>query len=130
MNLTESSEAARLAMIDDGGNALSDAITLFLKGKQLAEGAENLEDTQMNIIYGCLAFTLGNLTRNEVVRKVIIGQLPGATMGVVLEAMYEFAAINKLTDKKEFEGAAGHEVSRNFTQRLQTVLEEVKALNQ
>ena len=129
INLTEVSDAARLAMLEDGGAALKQAIQLFTKGKQRADDAESLEDTQMNVIYGCLAFTLGNLSRNDKLREVVASQFPTGNLDAVLEAMQEFAAINRLADKKEFEGEEGNEVSRNFTERLQTVLDEVKALN-
>jgi hypothetical protein len=129
INLTEASNKARLAMLNDGGVSLSEAIRLFVRGKKRAEDAESLEDTQMNVIYGCLAFTLGNLSRSPATRKAVASQFPNGNLSVVLDAMQEFAAINQLTDKKEFEGEEGHEVSKSFTERLQTVLEEVKALN-
>jgi hypothetical protein len=129
INLTESSDKARWAMLEQGGQNLNDAIRLFIRAKKRADDAESLEDTQMNVIYGCLAFTLGNLSRNPILRKAVASQLHGGDLSTVLDAMQEFAAINQLTDKKEFEGEEGHEVSKSFTERLQTVLAEVKALN-
>ncbi|KIW09397.1 uncharacterized protein PV09_00291 [Verruconis gallopava] len=128
INLTEASDDARLAMLQNEGVALDEAIDLFVRGKKRAEDAVSIQDTQMNIIYGCVAFTLGNLSRNAVLRKIIAGRL-GGNLNIVLDAMQEFAAINRLTDKKEFEGEEGHEVSKSFTERLQAVFDEVKALN-
>jgi hypothetical protein len=129
INLTEASDKARLAMAGDGGILLSETIKLFIRGKQRAEDAESLEDSHMNIIYGCLAFTLGNLSRNPVLRKTVAGQFETGDLREVLDAMQEFAAINRLTDTKEFAGEEGNEVSRIFTERLQSVLEEVRELN-
>lgn len=129
INLAEASDKARLAMLGDGGAALEQVIQLFVQAKQRAEDAESLEDTQMNVIYGCVAFTLGNLSRNSRLRQVVVQHLASGNLDAVLDAMQEFAAINRLADKREFEGEEGHEVSRNFTERLQTVLEEVRALN-
>jgi hypothetical protein len=129
INLTEASDKARLAMVEDGGQLLEETIKLFIRGKQRADDAESLEDTQMNIIYGCLAFTLGNLSRNTLLRRKVASHFSSGNLDVVLDAMQEFAAINRLTDTKEFEGEEGHEVSKVFTERLQSVLDEVRAIN-
>jgi hypothetical protein len=129
INLTESSDVARLAFLDNGGVELENAIKLFIRGKKCADDAESLEDTQMNVIYGCLAFSLGNMSRNKTIRKVVASLLPGGDIDMVLGAMQEFAAINQLADRKEFEGEEGHEVSRNFTERLRSMLGEVKVAN-
>jgi len=130
INLTEASDKARVAILEDGGIALTQAITLFKRGKQLADDAESIEDSQMNVIYGCLAFTLGNLSRSSRLRSFVAERFESGNLDTVLDAMQEFASFNRLADRKELQGEEGSEASKNFTERLQVVLEEVRALNE
>lgn len=89
-----------------------------------------MEESQSSVATGYLTVLLGNLCLNDQVRSKVRSKLPGQKIDVLVNAVQEFIHYNEKVDrdlKDAFEGEEGQETWSNFTQRLQAVVDRLKA---
>jgi len=127
INLAEFSDRVRISVIEDGDEVLNETIKLFLHGKERAEQAVSEEESLTNVAFAYLAFMLGNLCHNELMRLKIQSQLPGGNLALLINTMYEFSRMIQVTDKMAG-SEEGEEMQGTFTRRFQAMVDALKAL--
>ncbi|KAF2205814.1 hypothetical protein GQ43DRAFT_385059 [Delitschia confertaspora ATCC 74209] len=128
INLTEYSDMARISVCKDNDTLINALVQTFLGGLDRASQADSLEESESGVATGYLAVLLGNFCLNKDVRSKIRSRLPRQDIDVLINAVQEFILYNQKVDqlRAEFEGDEGKETWRNFTIRLQAVVERLR----
>ncbi|TKA80016.1 hypothetical protein B0A49_00716 [Cryomyces minteri] len=124
INLAEFSDAARQAVPDA---ELAKLVRGFLDGQERVSMADSIEETHQNVVHGYLAVLLCNLCLNDQIRLKVASMLPSQSMEVLITAVEEFIHHNKMVDSQALEAEDGSDVWTNFTERLQAVVDRLKA---
>lgn len=126
INLAEFSDLARTSLLGTYLPLLHGLVDTFLENRAKAAEADSLALTASNVAYGYLAVLLGNLCENEGVKHAVGARLPDRNMRVLVEAIDEFVAYNKVADRSAYENEEGGKVWRVFTERLASVAEKLR----
>ncbi|KAJ9623618.1 hypothetical protein H2203_005880 [Taxawa tesnikishii (nom. ined.)] len=89
-------------------------VRIFLQGREKAEEANSVEETQENVAYGYLAVLLANICQGE-----------KGDISVLVNVVREFVQYQRITDNQAFEGEEGRDVRTHFTDRLAAVVKRV-----
>ncbi|KAL2350552.1 wings apart-like protein regulation of heterochromatin-domain-containing protein [Cryomyces antarcticus] len=124
INLAEFSDAARQAVLDA---ELAKLVRGFLGRQERVSMADSIEETHQNVVHGYLAVLLCNLCLNNQIRLKVASMLPSQSMELLITAVEEFIHHNKMVDSQALEAEDGSDVWTNFTERLQAVVDRLKA---
>ncbi|OCL03855.1 hypothetical protein AOQ84DRAFT_347041 [Glonium stellatum] len=126
INLAEYSDKARSAVFTDNDSMLDALLQSFLEGLERASQADSMEESQSNVAYGYLSVLLGNLCQNDQVLRKIRSKIPNRRLDVLINAVEEFIQYHQKVDRDMFDGEEGGEISINYTERLQTVVDRLR----
>ena len=85
-----------------------------------------MEESQSNVAYGYLSVLLGNLCQNDQVLRKIQSKLPNRRLHILINAVEEFIQYHQKVDRDMFDGDEGGEISINYTERLQSVVDRLR----
>ncbi|KAK8205301.1 hypothetical protein M8818_005014 [Zalaria obscura] len=101
------------------------AVQIFTKGREKAEQADSMEESQGNVAFGYLAVLLGNLCLSPKAKAQIKSHLPKHDLQILVSAVEEFVEYHKRVDTQAFEDQEGKGVWENFTDRLMAVVKRI-----
>ncbi|OCK95230.1 uncharacterized protein K441DRAFT_634773 [Cenococcum geophilum 1.58] len=128
INLAEYSDKAR-SSVSAGDDSILDALLQsFLEGLERASQADSMEESQSNVAYGYLSVLLGNLCQNDQVLRKIQSKLPNRRLDILINAVEEFIQYHQKVDRDMFDGDEGGEISINYTERLQSVVDRLRGV--
>jgi len=87
-----------------------------------------MEESQSNVAYGYLSVLLGNLCQNDQVLRKIQSKLPNRRLDILINAVEEFIQYHQKVDRDMFDGDKGGEISINYTERLQSVVDRLRGV--
>lgn len=122
-NLAEMSELARHLIPDQHPEVLAELLGVFHESRQKFQEADSMAATRANVVFGYLAVLLGNVCLDLNGRRVVQAHLPGYRLVTIIEAIEEFIQHHKAVDRE-----GSNELWAGFTNRLQTVVETLKAV--
>ncbi len=99
----------------------------YSRGSADYEQADSMEETHSNVAFGYLSVLLGNICQNSTARMYTCSKLPGGTLHTLIAAVEEFLQYHKKVDAELYDADDGTDLQASFTDRLQSVLDRLKA---
>ncbi|KAI9796160.1 MAG: hypothetical protein M1835_004566 [Candelina submexicana] len=130
INFAEWSDISRLILIephDSGTTLLDELLGLFRKGAEKALLADSMAETHSNVAFGYLSVLLGNACQNPTAKAYTCSKLYGSTLSTLIAAVEEFLEYHKKVDAELYDADDGTDLQAGFTDRLQSVLDRLKA---